>query len=385
VVLAGCGPDAPSRAADAPSPTTATTTAAVTSTADTAVADSSVSSSVSSSVGSAASPTSTTDTAAVAVTPATDPPTAVTAPRVPDGVTIRIGDQLDYLKTLLSLSGQDQGFPYTIEYSAFVGGPPMLQAFQAGALDAGFIGTTPLIFAQAAGIDLVGVAAWASSEHSAYSLVTAPGNTDINGWADLKGKTVAYQKGTAGEAVLLQALDAVGLKESDITTVDVPQVSVTATLEGGSADAALQVEPLTSAYLAADPTARSVIKADKLTDRSAVLISTKDALADAGKSAAIADYITRLVRAYAYLRDHQDELATAVYVKTYGLTPERAAALTKENGVTDFYAVPGDLLGPQQHLADLFAGAGQIPSKLDVSSSFDTRFNDLVLATQATS
>src|SRR4051794_34505184 len=58
---------------------------------------------------------------------------AVTAPAsIPAGTTLRIGDQLDYLKTVLELAGQDKGLPYKIDYSAFIGGPPMLQAFQAG-------------------------------------------------------------------------------------------------------------------------------------------------------------------------------------------------------------------------------------------------------------
>ena len=249
----------------------------------------------------AASATTATELAAAAAAPdsvevaTTAPaPVPVTAPPMPTGVTLRVGDQPDYLKTLLSLSGEDQNLPYTLTYGSFVGGPPMLQAFQADALDAGFIRTTPLIFARAAKLDLVGIAGWASSKQSSYSLVTPPGVTGIDGWADLKGKSVAYQRGTAGEAVLLQALDSVSLKESDVKTVGVSQVSVTATLEGGSATTGLQVEPLTSSYLAANPTAKAVARADQLTDRSAIVIATTGALSDAGKSAALADYTTRV-------------------------------------------------------------------------------------------
>ncbi|MCU1368783.1 MAG: hypothetical protein JWN39_4422 [Ilumatobacteraceae bacterium] len=373
--VASCSSDASTRATDAPT----TTVAAASTAATTAPIDT-------------ASPPSTDATTASSAAPDTSAPgnstpvtsaVPVTAPPVPAGVTLRLGDQLDYLKTVLSLSGQDQNLPYTIDYSAFLGGPAMLQAFQAGAIDAGFIGTTPLIFAQAAGQSLVGIAGWRASKGSSYSLVTAPGHDDITGWADLKGKTVAFQKGTAAEAVLLEGLDSVGLSESDVTTVDIPTVNLNATLEGGSADAGIQTEPLTSGYLAADPTAKSVVKAKELPDRSSILISTKDALDDAGKEAALADLITRLVKAYTYLQDHQDEVANAVYVKTYGLSPERAAQLSTESGPTEFVAVPGDLLEPQQHLADLFAEAGQIPAKIDVSSSFDSRFNDLVAATKA--
>ena len=152
-------------------------------------------------------------------TTADDGPTTTAAPvtavpdSIPAGTTLRVGDQLDYLKTVLSLAGQDKDFGYTVEYSAFIGGPPMLQAFQADALDTGFVGSTPLIFAQAGGQDITAVAGWAS-ERGTYGLVAGPGQDDIGSWADLAGKRVAYQKGTAGEAALLQALDAAGLKLS---------------------------------------------------------------------------------------------------------------------------------------------------------------------------
>jgi sulfonate transport system substrate-binding protein len=44
--------------------------------------------------------------------------------------------------------------------------------------------------------------------------------------------------------------------------------------------------------------------------------------------------------------------------------------------------LPGKIVEPQQQLADLFQKAGQIPTKLDVSSEFDPRFNDIVAANQ---
>src|SRR4051794_9546332 len=65
----------------------------------------------------------------------TTAPAQVTLTNVPQGTTLRVGDQLDYLKTVLQLAGEDRDFPYAVKYSAFIGGPPMLQAFQGGALD----------------------------------------------------------------------------------------------------------------------------------------------------------------------------------------------------------------------------------------------------------
>lgn len=308
---------------------------------------------------------------------------SVSTSTIPAGTVLRVGDQLSYLKTVLSVSHQDQGFPYQVQYSQFVGGPPMLQAFQGGALDTGFVGSTPLIFAQAAGQPLVAVAAW-QSKGSGYGLVTAPGVTSVHGWASLKGKKVAYQTGTAGEAVLLEGLDSVGLTLSDVTTVNLPQTQVSAALQGGSADAGIQTEPLTSVYLADNPTARQVVTADQIPDRSDFLLASNSALADKATSAALADYLTRLVRAFTYLRAHPAAATQAVFVGQYHLSPARAAQVQAEIGGASFVPLPGELAPAQQKLADLFFAAGQIPHKVDVTSEFDPRFNDLIAKVQST-
>lgn len=308
----------------------------------------------------------------------------VTVPEtIPDGVTLRVGDQLDYLQTVLELAGEHQDLPYDVEYASFVGGPPMLQAFQGDAIDIGFVGSTPLIFAQAAGQDVVAVAGWASSEASFYGLVTAPGVDDVQGWDDVRGKRIAYQRGTAGEAVLLQSLDEAGIEPDEVTPVDVSQLQVTATLQGGGADLGLSIEPLTSGYLAGNPGTEQVARADRITDRSSFLIATRGTLDDEGRSAALADYLARLVRAFGHLRDDPDDVARGVFTEIYGLAPERAAELQVENGTTSFYPVPDDeLIAAQQHLADLFVEAGQIPEPIDVAAQFDNRFNDLVAEEQ---
>jgi sulfonate transport system substrate-binding protein len=314
--------------------------------------------------------------AANAVSTKSAPPAAVPT-TIPAGTTLRVGDQLDALKTFLKLAGQDTNFPYKVEYSAFIGGPPMLQAFQAGAIDTGFIGTTPLIFAQAGKQKIVAVAGFSYKEGS-YQLVTKPGDKDITGFASLKGKKVAYQAGTAGEAVLLQALDTVGLKLSDVTTVNVPTTSITASLQSGAADAGLTVEPLISVYLKQNPTAKSVAGTTALPDRSNYIIASDSLLKDSGKTAALADYISRLVKSFKYLADHPDTYAQAVYVKQYGLSSAKANQLASQLGVPSFTPIPGGIIAPQQRLADLYQAAGEIPSKVDVTEEFDSRFNDVV-------
>ncbi len=306
---------------------------------------------------------------------------ATLAANIPAGTTLRVGDQLDGLKTVLHEAGQDTNFPYKVEYSAFIGGPPMLQAFQAGAVDTGFIGSTPLIFAQAAKQSLVAVAGWANPG-SAYQLIAAPGKSDITGWASLKGKKVAFQQGTALEAALLTALNGVGLKLSDIQTVNVPTTQVSSALQSGSADAGILIEPLTSVFLAANPNAKVVASTTAITDRSNFMIASTKALDDPGKAAALADYISRLAKSYAYLKSHPDLVVQTTYIGQYHLKPARAAVVAKAVGIPSFLQLPGDVAPAQQKLADLFQSNGEIPSKVDAAAEFDSRFNAIVQKAQ---
>jgi sulfonate transport system substrate-binding protein len=296
---------------------------------------------------------------------------------IPPGVTLRVGDQLGALETDLKISGQDQSFPYKVDYSSFVGGPPMLQAFEAGAIDVGFVGSTPLIFAQAGGQAIHAVAGWAT-QSSVYSLVVPPGKTGVSGWADLKGKKVAFQQGTALEAVVLEGLASAGLKYSDITPVNLPTTEISQALVGGSADAGILVEPLTSVYLASNPDARVIATAASIADRSDFLIATTSTLSNPGKEAALADYLNRLVKAFAYLEGHPQTVVQAVYEDQYHLSAARAEVVEKEVGGTNFVTLPGAVVASQQRVADLYYGAGEIPSQVNVSSEFDSRFNSII-------
>jgi sulfonate transport system substrate-binding protein len=133
-------------------------------------------------------------------------------------------------------------------------------------------------------------------------------------------------------------------------------------------------------YLSANPDARVAAKTDVITDRSSFLIATKDALGDKGKSAALADYISRLVRGFQYTSTHPDEIAQAVYVNQYKLPLDRALEVVKENGGTSFVTLPGSVVKAQQHLADLFYEAGEIPAKVNVKKEFSTKYNAVVAA-----
>jgi len=330
-------------------------------------------------VASACGSNGTTDAAAAG--PAETAPQVTVPDSVPAGVTLRVGDQLDFLKTLLSISGQDQGLPYKVEYSAFLGGPAMLQGFQSGDVDTGFVADAPLIFAQAAGQEITGVTAWAPGQ-STLALVTAPGVTDVNGWADLKGKTVIIQEGTVSQSTLLTGLASVGLSYSDVIIQNLPITQTVAALPGSGAAAAILTEPFTTSYLKDNPTAKVAAKGEDITDRVQFLIAANAALEDDGKTAALADYIGRIVRGWEWVNANPEAWAQKIFVEQYGLSLDRGLELVNAGGGVKVLQLPGDLDEPQQALADRFFDAQIIPKKLDAASQFDPRFNTVVQEAQ---
>lgn len=300
------------------------------------------------------------------------------ASAVPPGTTLRVADNDGSLEALLKAAGQDKGFPFKVQYSNFIGGPPMLQAFQAGSVDVGYVATTPEIFAQAAGQSIVAAAAWQTT-HSVVGLVNAPGEK-ITGWASLKGKKVAYQKSTVEESVLLEGLQSVGLTLKDITPVNLLTTSITPALESHSVDAAVLLQPITGSYLAQEPTAKQVALGQAITDRSDFLIAATSAMDNKAKRAAIAYYIGRLVKSEKWVNTHPDQWAKDYYVTDYKVPLAQGEKVVADEGKTTFIQLPGKLEAAQQRLANLFASVGDIPHKVNVASEFSTVFNKVVAA-----
>src|SRR5579871_5277794 len=78
---------------------------------------------------------------------------------------------------------------YDVQWAEFTSGPPLLQALAAGAVNFGYTGEPPVIFAQAAGAPLVYVGATAPGPHAVGIL--KPQGSKISTVAELAGKNVA--------------------------------------------------------------------------------------------------------------------------------------------------------------------------------------------------
>ena len=157
-----------------------------------------------------------------------------------DGGEVRIGYQKGS-SNLLVLKAQDLLAPvldplgYTVTWTEFQAGPPLLEALNAGALDFGTTGAPPPIFAQAAGADLIYAAATTPSPLEEGILVAQ--DAAIQSVADLKGKKVAVAKGSSANAFLAYALGGAGLAWGDVEATFLLPADAKAAFDGGSVDA----------------------------------------------------------------------------------------------------------------------------------------------------
>jgi sulfonate transport system substrate-binding protein len=122
-----------------------------------------------------------------------------------------------------------------IRWIDFQFGPPLLEAINVGSVDFGYVGDSPPIFAQAGGARIRYVAAVKSAGNTQAIIV--PQDSPIRTLADLKGKRVAFGKGSSAHNLLIAALEKAGLSWSDITPTPLVPADATAAFVKGSVDA----------------------------------------------------------------------------------------------------------------------------------------------------
>jgi sulfonate transport system substrate-binding protein len=317
------------------------------------------------------------------VTPAAAPvPSAVDTAQLAN-VTLRIGDQKGSSEqVLLRAAGLLGSVPYRVQWSTFTSGPPMLEAANDNAIDVGQVGNTPPIFSAAANgrIDIV-----AALRSSVGDGLLVPKNSTIHSLADLRGKTIAVAKGSSANGTLLNTLTKAGLKPTDVHITYLQPADAYAAFSQGSVAAWAIWEPYDSEAVHNLGARELVTGTDAL--RGAGLaggtplsngltfqVANRAALTDAGKNAAIKDYVARIVKADQWARTHLSQWTT-LYAQQTGI-PKEIAAVAVPRIVLTPIVIDDSVVAAEQKLADAFSTAGQLPGKVDMKSFIDSRYND---------
>lgn len=284
------------------------------------------------------------------------------------GGEVRIGAQkgsasLLVLKAEGELEKRLGDLGYTVTWTEFPSGPPLLEALNAGSIDFGSTGAPPPIFAQAAGADLVYALATRPSPRTQAIIV--PESSSIQAPADLAGKKVAVTKGSSANALLVRALRAGGLDWGDAEAVFLQPADAKAAFEGGSVDAWSIWDP----YYAAEETdsgARTIATDESVgsPNRSFYLAARSFATDHADALAALA---TALTETDSWAGDHHQEVAKLLAGET-GLA-EDILLKVEERRVYGIEPITPQVISDQQALADLFLEIGLIPNSIDIASA----------------
>src|SRR5574344_1354823 len=151
---------------------------------------------------------------------------------------LRIGYQkgwLSILKQRGTLEKRLAPLGVQVTWAEFTAGPVQLEALNVGSIDFGNVGDAPPIFAQAAGAPLVYAAA--SVPRPGTEAVLVPKDSPIRSVADLKGKRVAYNKGSNVQYFLVKLLQKHGLQFSDVQSVYLAPADARAAFELCAVDA----------------------------------------------------------------------------------------------------------------------------------------------------
>jgi sulfonate transport system substrate-binding protein len=283
-------------------------------------------------------------------------------------VKLRVGDQKGGNQSLLRAAGELSGLPYEIEWSEFPAAAPLLEALNAGAIDVGYVGNAPFLFAYATGVPARVISV--VRQNSDGLAIVVPAKSPIQKAADLKGRRIGTGRGSIGHYLVLATLQKAGLRVEDVNLVFLGPIDARAALSSGAIDAWATWDPYTSMLEISDG-ARRIADGNGFSANKSYVVASLDAIRD--KRAALADFTRRLNRARQWALQHPDQYADE-WAKTTG---NPAAVAKRWFTRAQIQGMPMDdaLVADQQSIVDLYAKAGVINKRFTVGDAFDRSFN----------
>ncbi len=254
-----------------------------------------------------------------------------------------------------------QPLGYDVSWAEFTSGPPMMEALNAGAVNFGYTGEPPVIFAQAAGTPIVYAAATNPSPRAVAIL--KPANSKLQSVADLAGKQVAVAKGSSAHYLLVSALAHANVPYESVTKVFLQPADARAAFASGDVDAWSIWDPFYAGAQAAG--ARVLTDGTGLMPNRAFYSSTKDFSASSPDALNAAIEVVNALEIWE--GKNIDETATDISPGIGLPAPVLKTWFTRQKyGVNK---LTPEIFADQQKIADAFFKLGLIPSKIDVTQA----------------
>ncbi|TDV07169.1 sulfonate ABC transporter substrate-binding protein [Paraburkholderia caballeronis] len=244
-----------------------------------------------------------------------------------------------------------------VSWTEFPAGPQLLEGLNVGAIDFGYVGEAPPVFAQAAGADFVYTAYEIPTPHAEGVVVAR--NSPIQRVADLKGKKVAFNRGSDVHWFIVALLRKNGLDFGDIQPVYLAPADARAALERGSIDAWAIWDPFLAAVLA-QSNARLLADAQNVASHHQFFLSQREFAQKRKDVIAIA--MEELGKEGQWVRQNPSA-AAAQLAPIQGLDAGIIEAGLKHYEHI-YKPVDADVLAEQQRIADTFYELKLIPRRI---------------------
>ncbi|MFZ6778613.1 sulfonate ABC transporter substrate-binding protein [Undibacterium sp. Ji83W] len=247
-----------------------------------------------------------------------------------------------------------------VKWIEFPAGPQLLEALNAGNVDFGLTGAPPPIFAQAAGVDLLYVGAEPSSP--ACEAILVPKESPIKTVAELKGKKVAFQKGSSSNLLILAALRKAGLGMQDIQPIYLSPADARAAFVSGNIDAWIVWDPYLASVQHSLPVRvladhQGLLPANSFYEASRRLVEKNPLALNA--------ILAELAATAVWANQHPQQLASTI-AGQLGM-PLEVITTWQQRSRYGVMPVSATVVSRQQEIADLFYQNKLIPKAIKIS------------------
>ena len=246
-----------------------------------------------------------------------------------------------------------------VSWVEFPFGPPLLEALGVGAIDYGYTGNAPPIFAQAARANIQYVAVIPTRGYG--QAIVVPEASPLQTVADLRGRKVGVAKGSSAHDLLVAALESANVPWGDITPVYLAPADAASAFARGAIDAWSIWDPF---YAIAElkQKARALPVDPKAVRQNSFFLANGDFIARYPD--AVAAVNQEIASATTWAGEHRDELA-ALFAQASGVDLA-AQQKSVDRAEFSFAALDDAVIAEQQAVADRFHRLGLIPAPIRV-------------------
>lgn len=270
----------------------------------------------------------------------------------PNGVLLAAKQRLDIGRALGPLA--------RVQWTPYASGATLIDGLSVGRIDMGGTGDTPPLVAQSEGAHVVAIAAQPVSGAAAAILV--PADSKLATPADLRGKRLAWLRGSSAQRFVTRALLTAGIDMASVEAINLAPAAAAAAFRSGAIDAWAVWDPWFAEFQEAG--ARVLVDGDPLAASNSFILANADYARDhPGLLTRALDALAGTAR---WAAGHRAELA-ALFAAT-GMAPAVAGRVAARQDLA-LSPLTAGIVAEQQALADALAADRLLPGKLDVAAA----------------